>query len=101
MTVTVILGPWCEPGRSFPETLIELFIDSESKGRSSGKITDGGIGMESSCNHRLLGRIFSDFLSQWVADFFFLTSGTFITTVSLAASSVLQSRYRELAGGSR
>lgn len=71
MTVTVTLGPWCEPGRSFPETLIELFIDSESKGRSSGKITDGGIGMESSCNHRLLGGIFSDFLSQWVADFFF------------------------------
>ena len=50
-------------------TLIEVFIDSESKGRSSGKITGGEIGMESSCNHRLLGRIFGDFLSQWVADF--------------------------------
>lgn len=39
-----------------------------------GKIIEPGIGMELSCNRRLLERILGDFLSQWVADFFFFLS---------------------------
>lgn len=55
----------------FPLRLRGPFIDSKAKGRLSGKIIGPGIGMELSCNRRLLERILSDFLSQWIADFFF------------------------------
>jgi len=56
---------------SFPWDWEDPLLTAKPRAGCMGKIIEPGIGMELSCNPRLLERILGDFLSQWVADFFF------------------------------